>query len=68
MNYWACEEPFLIYSDQLMLTYEFQTYFNNIWLQSGYSAGSRAITIATLNDVIRRLEAKLIKEEVLKLA
>jgi hypothetical protein len=59
MNYWACEEPFLIYSDHLILTYEFQAHFNNIWMKSGYSAGGRANTIAILNDVIGRLEAKL---------
>lgn len=59
MNYWVDDEAFFIYSDQLMLTYEFQAHFNNIWLKSGYSAGGRANTIAILNDVIGKLEEKL---------
>ncbi len=61
LSYWDKDEPFLIYSDQLMLTYEFQNHFNNIWMKSAFSVGGRSKTIDILNDIITKIKEKYIK-------
>jgi transcriptional regulator with XRE-family HTH domain len=55
INVWDKQEPALIYSDQLILTHEFQTHFNNLWMRESYSLGVRDKTIETLESILAKL-------------
>lgn len=57
INAWDKEDPTLIYSDQLILTHEFQTHFNNLWMEENYSLGVRSRTIETLEEILVKLRA-----------
>ncbi len=56
LNSWDRESPAMIYTDQLILTHEFQTHFNNLWMQNNYSIGGREKTIVTLTEIIRMMK------------
>lgn len=56
INTWERDEPSMIYSDQLIMTHEFQTQFNELWMQEGYSVGARQRTIRTLQTLVEALE------------
>jgi hypothetical protein len=55
INAWDKQEPTLIYSDQLILTHEFQMHFNNLWMRESYSLGVRGKTIETLEYILTEL-------------
>ncbi len=55
INAWDKQEPTLIYSDQLILTHEFQTHFNHLWMRESYSLGVRDKTIETLETILAKL-------------
>lgn len=57
VNVWEKREPTLIYSDQLILTHEFQTHFNNLWMRGSYSLGVRDKTIETLEYILAKLRS-----------
>ena len=58
LNGWDQGEHIILYSNQLMLTYEFQIYFNSLWDKANYSEGMRSRTIALLNEIAKKLKAK----------
>ncbi|MDD4843876.1 MAG: helix-turn-helix transcriptional regulator [Anaerotignum sp.] len=53
-------EPKLIFSDQMIMIHEFQTYFNELWMS--LSAGTRENTILLLEIMLQEIE-KLIGQE-----
>ena len=57
LNGWNKDEHIILFTDQLMLTHEFQLLYNNIWNKINYSEGRRAQTISVLQDSIARLKA-----------
>ena len=59
LNPWK-EEPKLIFSDQMIMIHEFQTYFNELWMN--LSAGTRANSISLLEIMLQEVE-KLIEQE-----
>lgn len=58
LHTWEQDEPALIYSDQLMLTHEFQNYFESLWDRNYYSAGAKKQTTDTLRRIIAELKAR----------
>ncbi|HBN85098.1 MAG TPA: hypothetical protein DDZ89_14790 [Clostridiales bacterium] len=59
LNPWK-EEPKLIFSDQMIMIHEFQTYFNELWMN--LSAGTRENSISLLEIMLQEVE-KLIEQE-----
>lgn len=57
LNGWDQGEHIILYSNQLMLTHEFQIYFNSIWDKANYSEGMRNQSIAILSEVAKKLKA-----------
>ena len=57
LNGWDQGEHIILYSNQLMLTHEFQVYYNSIWDKANYSEGMRNQTIAILHEVVKKLKA-----------
>ena len=57
-NGWNKDENITLYTDQLMLTHEFQARYNEIWSKLNYSEGRRKQTISVLQDSIEQLRAK----------
>ncbi|NCC16096.1 MAG: XRE family transcriptional regulator [Clostridia bacterium] len=53
-------ESKLIFSDQMIMIHEFQTYFNDLWMS--LSAGTRENTISLLEIMLQEIE-KLIEQE-----
>jgi hypothetical protein len=47
----------MLYSDQLMLTHEFQKAFDRIWNKENYSEGQREKTLRTLRELAAKLKA-----------
>ena len=56
LNGWNKDEHIILYTDQLMLTHEFQTQYDNIWNKAHYSGGRREQTIKILRESISRLK------------
>ena len=52
---WDSESPTLMYSDQLILTYDYQRHFNDYWMQGNNSQGLREKTISQLEQFALRL-------------
>ena len=57
INGWSKEEHIILYTNQLMLTHEFQVYFNNLWDKEHDSEGRRKKTIQTLQEIADELKA-----------
>jgi len=57
LNGWNKDEHIILFTDQLMLTHEFQLLYNDIWTKINYSEGRRAQTITVLQDSIAQLKA-----------
>jgi hypothetical protein len=53
LNPWK-EEPKLIFSDQMIMIHEFQTYFNELWMN--LSAGTRENSISLLEMMLQEVE------------
>lgn len=51
---WKSARPMLIYSDQMIMIHEFQTYYNELWMS--LSAGTRENTIAFLDIMTEEIE------------
>ena len=56
LNGWSKEEHIILYSNQLMLTHEFQMYFNDLWDKENYSEGGRKKTIQNLQNIAEQLK------------
>lgn len=56
INSWEDIEPTMIYSDQMMITYEFQRKFNDLWLKESVASGGKEGTIHTLRKIISLLQ------------
>jgi transcriptional regulator with XRE-family HTH domain len=57
INGWSKDEHIILYSNQLMLTHEFQTYFDGLWNKEHYSEGLRKKTILALEDIAEQIKA-----------
>ena len=56
LNGWNKDEHIILFSEQLILTHEFQLVYNNIWSKINYCEGHRAQTISVLQNCIARLK------------
>jgi len=54
LNPWKSARPMLIYSEQMLMIHEFQTYFNELWMN--LSAGTREKTMTLLNVMAEQFE------------
>ena len=57
LNGWNKDEHIILYSNQLMLTHEFQMLFNDLWNKENYSEGCRRKTIRILQEISEQLKA-----------
>jgi len=57
INGWNKDEHIILYSNQLMLTHEFQMSFNALWNKENYSEGFRRKTIRILQEISEQLKA-----------
>jgi len=55
LNGWNKDEHIILYSNQLMLTHEFQMFFNDLWSKENYSEGCRRKTIRILQEISEKL-------------
>ena len=57
INGWNEDENIILYSDQLILTHEFQTTYDKLWNKENYSEGCRKKTIGILQEISEKLKA-----------
>ncbi|MCL2159818.1 MAG: helix-turn-helix domain-containing protein [Oscillospiraceae bacterium] len=66
LNGWNKDEHIILYTNQLMLTHEFQTLYDDIWNKAHYSEGRRKQTIKILQESIAEMKSKTYEKNNLK--
>jgi len=56
LNGWNKDEHVILYSNQLILTHEFQMFFNDLWNKENYSEGFRKKMIRILQEIAEQLK------------